>query len=102
MKTASVIFSRPELFLLLKKVEKLMMITEALWLILKETNNLTDEELKEKILQVDLKDGKLDGRVAANADGIEYCPQCGQVLQKNKYVCIYCGAEIENPDFFKR
>lgn len=91
-----------EITFLKQKVEKLMMITEALWLIVKETNNLTDEELKEKILQVDLKDGKLDGRVAANAEETDYCPKCGQVLQKNKYVCIYCGAKIDNPDFFKR
>ncbi|WP_010250025.1 zinc ribbon domain-containing protein [Acetivibrio cellulolyticus] len=82
------------------KVEKLMIITEALWMILKETTKHTDEELKEKIRQIDLKDGKLDGKVAAELP--DKCPKCGQILQKNKLNCIYCGAEIISTDVFKR
>lgn len=82
------------------KVEKLMIITEAMWMILKETTKYTDEELKEKMRQIDLKDGKLDGRVAAELPG--KCTKCGQLLQKNKYVCIYCGTENDTPDVFKR
>ncbi len=91
-----------EIAFLKQKVEKLMMISEALWLFLKETNNLTDEDLKEKIIEIDLKDGQLDGKVSANAEAPDICTVCGQVLQKNKYVCIYCGAEINNSNVFKR
>ena len=35
-----------------QKVERLMMITEALWIILKETNNFTDEILKQKSMRL--------------------------------------------------
>lgn len=83
-----------------QKVERLMMITEALWIVLKETTNYTDEDLKEIILEVDMKDGKLDGKVAAEAPGAY--PNCGKTLQKNKRVCIYCGAKIGMQDVFQR
>lgn len=89
-----------EVRFLKQKVEKLMMITEALWIVLKETTNYTDEDLKEIIREVDLKDGKLDGKVSAESPDL--CPKCGQILQKNKNVCIYCGTEVEPPDVFKR
>ncbi len=60
----------------------------------------TDEDLKEIIREVDMKDGKLDGKVAAETPGT--CPNCGQTLQKNKNICIYCGTEIEIEDVFQR
>ena len=79
------------------KMEKVMMITEALWMLLKETNKFTDEDLKEKIRQVDLRDGKLDGKVAAELPN--KCPKCGQTLQKNMLACIYCGAQTDKEVF---
>lgn len=82
------------------KFEKLMLVTEALWEIVKDHTKGTDEELKEKIKQIDLKDGKLDGKVAEGP--AEKCKKCGQIMQKNKTICIYCGAENKNDDVFKR
>jgi ribosomal protein L32 len=80
-----------------QKVEKLMIITEAMWLLLKETTKCSDEDLKEKIRQVDMKDGKLDGKVAAELPN--KCPKCGQTLQKNMLSCIYCGAQTDKEVF---
>lgn len=82
------------------KMEKVMMITEALWMLLKETNKFTDEDLKERIRQVDLRDGKLDGKVAAELPN--KCPKCGQTLQKNMNACFYCGAQIIDKEVFGR
>ena len=50
-------------------VERLLMISEALWSILKEQHGYTDEELQSRILQIDMRDGKLDGRVADSPPG---------------------------------
>lgn len=80
-------------YLFLKqKVEKLMLITEAMWLILKETTKCTDEELKEKMRQLDLKDDKLEVKASK-------CPKCGKILQKNMPSCIYCGTQNEQEVF---
>ena len=71
-----------EVTFLKQKVEKLMMITEALWTIIKETTDYTDEDLIEIMREIDLKDGKLDGKVASETP--DNCPNCGRVLQKKQ------------------
>ena len=71
-------------------VEKLFMITEALWMILKEQHGYTDEQLAEMIQNIDLRDGQLDGKVAKQPN--PPCPQCGRTLMGKHPVCLYCGA----------
>lgn len=89
-----------DVIMLKQKVERLMMITEALWTILKETTDYTDDDLAEIIREIDLRDGVLDGKVAQETPDL--CPNCNRVLQKNKKNCIYCGSEIESNDIFQR
>ena len=71
-------------------VEKLFMLTEALWTILKEKHGCTDAELVQRVNEIDLRDGKLDGKVAKVTPD---CPQCGRKLMGKRPVCLYCGAE---------
>ena len=76
-------------------VEKLFMLTEALWTILKEKHGCTDAELVQRVQEIDLRDGKLDGKVAkVNPD----CPKCGRKLIGKRPVCLYCGAEVARVD----
>lgn len=75
-----------------QKVDKLMLITEAMWSILKETTKCTDEELKERMRQLELKDDKLDVKASK-------CSKCGKILQKNMPSCIYCGTQNEQEVF---
>jgi ribosomal protein S27AE len=77
-------------------VEKLFMITEALWGLLKEQHGYEDEQLARMIEGIDLRDGKLDGRVARqNPD----CPQCGRTLLGTHPVCLYCGTAVDRGPF---
>lgn len=71
------------------QVERLLMITEALWNILKEKHGIQDEELLRQIVQIDLRDGQLDGRVAAAPP--EPCPKCQRIVAKGSLRCMYCG-----------
>ena len=76
-------------------VEKLFMLTEALWTILKEKHGCTDAELVQRVQEIDLRDGKLDGKVAkVNPD----CPKCSRKLMGKRPVCLYCGAEVTRVD----
>ena len=45
-------------------IERLLMITEALWMLLKKEHGYTDDVLLQRIREIDLRDGELDGRVA--------------------------------------
>lgn len=78
-------------------VEKLFMITEALWLILKQQHGYADEDLGRLIQDIDLSDGKLDGKVAKQQN--PECPQCGRTLLGKHPVCLYCGTAVTRDPF---
>ncbi len=78
-------------------VEKLFMITEALWTVLKEQHGYTDENLAQLIEDIDLRDGKLDGKVAKQQNPV--CPQCGRTLMNKHPVCLYCGTAVVRDPF---
>jgi hypothetical protein len=80
-------------------VEKLLMITEALWTILKEQLGYDEDELIRRIEEIDMRDGILDGKVKAgiNPD----CPECGRKLIGKRAKCLYCGVEVKR-DLFER
>lgn len=80
-------------------VEKLLMITEALWSILKEQHSYTDDELIRRVQEIDLRDGRADGRVAKQAQ--PSCPKCRRTLIRHQPKCLYCGTEIQ-VDLFER
>ena len=46
---------------------------------------------------IDLKDGKLDGRVAPTPP--VPCPKCQRVLAKNRARCLFCGEPIAADPF---
>ena len=71
---AEAVRATTEVRLLKHHIERILMITEALWDILKEQHGCSDEELRKRVEQIDMRDGKLDGRVAAS--GVRSCPHC--------------------------
>lgn len=70
-------------------IERLLLITEGLWSILKTEHGYEDEVLVRRVLEVDLKDGKIDGKVAAQKPGD--CPHCNRPLSQDRRYCLYCG-----------
>ena len=82
-------------------IEKLFMITEALWIILKEQHGYDDEHLVHMIRDIDLRDGKLDGKVAKSAERLS-CPKCGRSIIRRKARCLYCGAAAPQQQPFER
>jgi hypothetical protein len=89
--------SRTEVQLLRQDVERLLMICEALWGVLKEQHGWTDQELVRRIQEIDLADGQLDGKVAPQPPAV--CPQCSRTLNRRRSTCLYCGTEVEGDPF---
>jgi len=87
-----------EVQLLRGEVDRLYMITEALWSLLKEQGSYDDQSLAETIHQIDLRDGKLDGRVSTT-EGPRACSSCGRTTSKKRPLCMYCGNPVEGPTF---
>ncbi len=71
------------------RVDKLELIAEALWLILKRETNIQESDLIELIAEIDLKDGKFDGK-KAKATAIR-CSKCDRINSKRHTKCLYCG-----------
>jgi hypothetical protein len=80
-------------------VEKLFMITEAIWDILKEKHGYSDDDLVRMVQNIDLRDGVLDGKVAKEPK--PPCAKCGRTLLGKHPVCLYCGA-VSVRDPFER
>ena len=89
--------AKTRLELLQCDVERLLMITEALWTCLKQQHGYKDEDLAKLVTDIDLRDGKLDCRVAPSEP--RACPYCGHVLGKSRPFCYYCGKPVEAEPF---
>lgn len=72
------------------RLDKLTLINMAMWSLLQEVSDLTEEDLIERIKQIDLSDGQLDGKVRSKA---QQCPQCNRVMSSKHSRCLYCGYE---------
>lgn len=81
-------------------IEKLYMLVEALWLIVKETSGMKDEDLIDLVKQIDRQDGKLDGRNSSNAT-VRKCANCGRTLLRGQSKCTYCGNELHDVALFR-
>ena len=74
------------------RFERMRLVTNALWHLLKQHTSLTDVDLKRFIDKVDLADGKLDGKMARAAVATD-CPHCKRRIRKSAVVCMWCGAK---------
>lgn len=88
---------RVEIQTLRAEVERLLMISEALWSILAEKHDLPEEELLRRIHEIDRRDGKLDGRVAPEPPSL--CPKCNRPMEKRRPYCMYCGQPVSRDPF---
>ena len=79
-------------------VDKLTLINRAMWEILKQESNKKDKELFELVKEIDLKDGRLDGKISRE---IKKCHQCGRAINRRHQRCLYCGSDSLKPDVFE-
>jgi hypothetical protein len=77
--------------------DKMLLINRALWEFLAERTGLTEEQLVEKVNEIDLRDGQLDGKLTKR---VRECPSCHRTLYKGHRHCLYCGAEDPGADVF--
>lgn len=81
-----------------KHVERLALACQAMWELLRDGTELTEEDLEKKMSEVDGRDGKCDGRIASQ---LLVCPACGQNTNSKRSTCLMCGAVIKRPHAFE-
>ena len=83
-----------EVRLLQQDIERLKLLNQALWELIRDRTDLTDALLAEKAQEVDLRDGVADGRMTQMR---LKCPSCGRVSSSRHWRCLYCGLDFEKP-----
>ena len=78
------------------RFERALLMCEAMWTILRDKLGVTDLELLQRINDLDLSDGQLDGKVRKGAVA---CPQCGRTIARRLPKCMYCGQAIMHDPF---
>lgn len=91
------IATRRDLEFLEQKVAALSIACHALWELLSVGKGLTQADLERKIEEIDLRDGKLDGKLSLN---IQVCSDCGHKLRPRFSYCFYCGAALPKAGSF--
>jgi len=77
-------------------VAKILMINEALWEIIRDKHGMTEEDLHNKIYEVDMRDGQADGK---NQRKASKCPNCDHMVSSRHAACLYCGQVMESSVF---
>jgi hypothetical protein len=75
-------------------VESLTLTCQAMWELLRQQSNFTDEMLLRKMEKVDLRDGRRDGRMGTSAST---CPDCSRPNNARHQRCVYCGGLLPPP-----
>ena len=79
-------------------LHRMALVSQALWELLRTRLDLTEDELIAAIKEIDLRDGKLDGRMSAQNST---CPSCKRVVSGRHARCIYCGTAVPKPHVFQ-
>jgi len=79
-----------------QNLAKALLINEALWELIREHHGLTTRDLYDKLYEVDMRDGELDGK---NQRKPGPCPQCGRTVSARHAACIYCGHVLDTSVF---
>lgn len=89
--------ARTDVELFKHDLDRLLMITEALWTLMKQEHGYTDEVLTKLIGEIDQRKVTPDG--ATVKDPAVACPSCGRPNLANRTFCIYCGKPIQGNPF---
>ena len=71
-----------------RRVDRLLLANMALWSMLKELTGFTDDQLAQRVAEIDAADGHEDGRVTPV---VKTCGECGQTVSVKHQKCLYCG-----------
>lgn len=73
---------------------RLVMINEALWQLLREAGQMSEEHLTSRVAGLEEKYEKLGNRTVAT------CPKCNRPTSTKHVKCMYCGQEMPKGSVF--
>lgn len=83
---------------LTERVERLQLACQAMWEVIRDTTPITEQDLEAKILEVDTRDGKVDGKISTHS---LTCHACGKPTNSKRDRCVMCGAFLRRQHKFE-
>ncbi len=80
-----------------ERLERLALICQAMWSLLEEKTDLTEDDLVKRVTEIDLKDGRLDGKYEKP---LVKCEECGATISQRFGKCLFCGKEYTDGTVF--
>ncbi len=80
------------------RIDSLALTCQAMWELIRERTTLNDDDIEQRMQEIDLRDGTADGRMRTPT---MKCSDCGRVISRRHARCLYCGAEFEKTHLFE-
>ena len=90
--TSSDDVARDAVIRLEEKLDRLALISRAMFELLQEAGALSEEKLNAKVVEIDLRDGQKDGKMTPIP---KRCPKCNAMMSPKFGRCLFCGYEDE-------
>lgn len=78
------------------RLDRMTLAFEAMWTLVRDKLRVSDEDFAARMNDLDLSDGRLDGKVRKSA---VTCPSCNRTISRRLPKCIYCGQAIVHDPF---
>jgi len=73
------------------RLDRMLLQNMAMWSLLRDSMGLTDQDLLNRVQEIDLQDGVADGKVTRTSPTT--CPRCQRAFSPRHRRCLYCGQE---------
>lgn len=83
---------------LVDQINKMVLINQAFWELVRDNTGLTEEDLINKIQEIDLRDGTEDGKITPTTNT---CSECDRINSSKRFKCIYCGTDLFKRNVFE-
>lgn len=80
------------------RIERLQLGCQAMWELIRDRTQITEHDLEAKILEIDARDGKVDGKMSTQS---LTCHSCGRPTNSKRDRCVMCGAELRKQHKFE-
>ncbi|NUN95866.1 MAG: hypothetical protein HUU16_06810 [Candidatus Omnitrophica bacterium] len=91
-------FLKGEILDLQWKADALTIACQALWEVLRGEVGLSDDMILMKMEEIDLRDGRADGKISRE---VVICERCGRKGNSARKQCLYCGSPLSPENVFE-
>ncbi|MHC5035722.1 MAG: hypothetical protein ACYTHM_00265 [Planctomycetota bacterium] len=89
--------TKQDLAALEARLDKLLLINQAMWSLLMKKTGLTEQDLTREVTDLDLQDGVLDGKARKP---VVQCAKCEATVCHKFNRCLFCGEPYEGGSAF--